>query len=89
MMGLGLGENKTGVSYNYYTLPEIATKHIPSSSMYARSQVLIQPSSHRGYSSLEYEAAGAMVTEDISDADAIMGERDGQMCSMHSIIFAQ
>ena len=38
------------------------------------SQVLIQPSARRAYTMPEYEAAGAMFTDDISEADCIVGE---------------
>ena len=38
------------------------------------SQVLIQPSARRAYTMPEYEAAGAVFTDDISEADCIVGE---------------
>ena len=37
-------------------------------------KVLIQPSTRRAYSIPEYERAGAIVTDDIGDADLIIGE---------------
>ena len=37
-------------------------------------KVLIQPSTRRAYSMPEYERAGAVVTDDISDADVIIGQ---------------
>ena len=36
-------------------------------------QVLVQPSSRRAYTAKEYEKAGAVVTDDLSPADAIIG----------------
>ena len=37
-------------------------------------QVLLQPSTRRSYSMQEYEAAGAILSENISEADTIMGD---------------
>ena len=37
-------------------------------------QVLVQPSTRRAYSMNEYLAAGAIITDDLSSADAIVGE---------------
>lgn len=39
-------------------------------------KVLIQPSTRRAYSIPEYERAGAIVTDDISDADLIIGVKE-------------
>ena len=36
-------------------------------------QVVIQPSSRRAYTMREYEKAGAVVSDDLSQADAILG----------------
>ena len=60
----------------------LASFFLPSSSlinmyMYIRSslplQVVIQPSSRRAYTAKEYRAAGAVVSDDLSQADAIFG----------------
>ena len=37
-------------------------------------QVLVQPSTRRAYSMNEYKAAGAIITDDLSSADAIVGK---------------
>ena len=37
-------------------------------------KVLIQPSTRRAYSMPEYERAGAIVTDDIDDANVIIGQ---------------
>ena len=37
-------------------------------------QVLIQPSARRAYTRPEYEAAGVVFTDDVSEADCIVGE---------------
>ena len=37
-------------------------------------QVLIQPSARRAYTMPEYKAAGAIFTDDLSEADCIVGE---------------
>ena len=36
-------------------------------------QVVIQPSSRRAYTISEYRKAGAVITDDLSEADAIVG----------------
>ena len=33
----------------------------------------MQPSSRRAYSMHEYEAAGAVITDDLSEADTVLG----------------
>ena len=38
------------------------------------TQVLIQPSARRAYTMPEYKAAGAVFTDDLSEADCIVGE---------------
>ena len=37
-------------------------------------QVVIQPSSRRAYTMREYEKAGAVINDDLSQADTIVGE---------------
>ena len=37
-------------------------------------QVLVQPSNRRAFSMREYEKEGAIITEDISGADTIVGK---------------
>ncbi len=39
------------------------------------TQVLIQPSMQRAYFGHEYEAAGALITNDLSEADTIVGKQ--------------
>ena len=40
------------------------------------AQVLIQSSTRRAYSMLEYVAAGAVVSDDLSEADTIVGVKE-------------
>jgi hypothetical protein len=42
-------------------------------SQYPQSKILVQPSSHRIFSNLEYELAGAIVQEDLISAQVILG----------------
>jgi alpha-aminoadipic semialdehyde synthase len=42
-------------------------------SKYPESKILVQPSSHRIFSNLEYEQAGAIVQDDLSSAQVILG----------------
>jgi len=37
-------------------------------------KVLVQPSSRRAYSNREYEKEGAVIAEDISEADLMIGK---------------
>lgn len=37
-------------------------------------RVLVQPSSRRAYSMAEYESAGAIIDDDLSEADVIVGK---------------
>ncbi len=40
---------------------------------HTHTQVLVQPSMQRAYFAHEYEAAGATITDDLTEADTIVG----------------
>ena len=46
-------------------------------------KVLVQPSSRRAYSMTEYESAGAIINDDLSEADVIVGKN--RRAILHSI----
>lgn len=47
-------------------------------------KVLVQPSSRRAYSISEYESAGAVLTDDLSEADTIIGKNGGCVSCLSS-----
>ena len=59
---------------NALQLDSYVTSSVVSLSILCLWQVLVQPSSRRAYSMHEYEKAGAIVTDDITEADTILGQ---------------
>lgn len=49
-------------------------------------QVLVQPSNRRAYSMREYEKEGAVITDDISMADTILGENNYVLQQGRSVV---
>ena len=47
--------------------------HKMNASLLSTVQVVIQPSSRRAYTMREYEKAGATISDDLSEADTVVG----------------